>query len=66
MSYELKLPGRSPTLFDTEADAVAVARQALLDDPDAEPEIRDTASGNPVAPGASQSWREELKSRTGF
>lgn len=66
MDYELRLPGRAPTPFDTEEDAVAAARQVLLDDPDAEPEIFDAATGKPVAPGASKGWREDLKNRVGF
>ena len=66
MPYEMRLAGRAPAPFDTEADAVAAARQVLLDDPDAEPEVFDTATGRPVAPGASKGWREELKNKAGF
>ena len=66
MPYELHVSGRQPAVFDTEEQAVAAARQLMLENPDAEPEIRDASTGKPVAPGASKSWREELKSRVGF
>ncbi len=66
MPYELRIPGSSPTQFATEQEAVATARVALQDDPNAEPEIFDTDTGKPCAPAASKSWREELATRVGF
>ncbi len=66
MAFELRLGGNPPALFDTEPEAVEAARQALLHDPDAEPEIYDTSTGEPCAPGASKNWREEMKNRVGF
>ncbi len=66
MPYDLRIPGQPSRPFHTEAEAVAAAREALLADPDAEPEIFDTSTGKPCAPAASKSWREELASRTGF
>jgi hypothetical protein len=66
MAYELRLPGRPAAQFETEQDAVAAARRALEDNPDAEPDIIDLATGKPAAPGSSKNWREELKNRVGF
>ena len=66
MAYELHVPGRPVATFDTEPEAIEAARAVMLDDPDAEPEVRDAATGKPAAPGASAAWREELKTRTGF
>lgn len=66
MAYELRLPGQPAVTFDTEAEAIAAAREALQTDLDAEPEIYDLATGKPCAPGASKSWREDLKKRVGF
>ena len=66
MPYELRLPGQPSRSFETEAEAVEAARQAMLADADAEPEIYDAATGKPCAPGASKGWREDLKSRVGF
>ncbi len=66
MPYELRLSGKAPAQFDTEEQAVEAAKQAFRDNPDAEPEIYDTSTGQPCAPGASKAWREELKGRVGF
>ena len=45
---------------------MAAAREAVLADPDAEPEVIDTETGQPAAPGASAASREELRNRAGF
>ncbi len=66
MPYELRLSGTKPVVFNTEEQAVEAAKQALYANPDAEPEVYDTSTGKPCAPGASKNWREELKSRVGF
>ena len=66
MGYELRLSGRAPAVFETEAEAMAAARAALQDDADAEPEVFDTATGQPCAPGASKAWREALKREVAF
>ena len=66
MAYELRVPGQAGVLFETEAEAMAAARRVLLDEPDAEVEVLDGATGAAVAPGASKAWRDELKSRVGF
>jgi hypothetical protein len=66
MAYELRIPGQPPASFDTEAAAIAAARGCLADNPDAEPEVIDLATGKPCAPGASKEWRDELSKRVGF
>lgn len=66
MAYELKRGGTSAGVFETEAAAVAAASAAIREDADVELEIIDTATGQPVAPGASKSWREDLAGRVGF
>ena len=66
MPYERRLSGAPPAPFDTEEQAVAAARHILQANPDAEPEVFDTASGQPCAPGASKAWREELRKEVGF
>ncbi len=65
MAYELRVGG-SGQQFDTEPEAVEAAKQALRDNPDAEPEVIDLATGQPASPGASRNWREELKNQVGF
>jgi hypothetical protein len=66
MPYELRAPGAQARQFQTEQDAVDAAKQLLQQDPNAEPEIIDLATGKPAAPGASRNWREELRNRVGF
>ena len=66
MGYELRVAGRAAQRFETEPEAVAAARRCLADDPEAEPEVIDLATGRACAPGASKAWREELKGRVGF
>lgn len=66
MPFQLRHAGRDPVTFETEPEAVAAARQLILDDPDAEPDIIDIATGKPGAPGATKEWREELTKRVGF
>ena len=66
MAYELRVAGAPKSQFATEAEAVDAAAQALRDDPDADAEIIDLATGRPAAPGSSKTWREELKTRIGF
>ncbi len=66
MAYELRIPGAPSARFETEQEAVEAARLALREAPDAEVEVIDLTTGKPAAPGASRSWREELKNRVGF
>jgi hypothetical protein len=66
MPYELRMDGRSVQTFDTEEEAVAHAREAIQMRPDSEPEIWDMTTGQPVAPGASKAWRDELARKIGF
>lgn len=66
MPYELRIPGAAGAEFETQQEAVEAAKRALLADPDAEVEVIDLATGKPASPGASKSWREELKNNVGF
>ena len=66
MAYELQRGPLTVRTFGPEEEAVAAASALLRDDADAQLEIIDTATGQPVAPGASGSWREDLAKRVGF
>jgi hypothetical protein len=66
MAYEVRLNGAPKGTYDTEEAAIAAVRDVIRDDADAQPEIFDLSTGKPVAPGASQGWREELANRVGF
>ena len=65
MAYELRV-GTTTTRFDSEPEAVEAAKQALRDDPNAEPEVIDLATGRAATPGASLRSREDLKGTIGF
>lgn len=66
MAFELRTSGSPSITFDTEQEAIAAARDVLRGNADAEVDIIDTTTGQPVAPGASGSWREDLAGRVGF
>lgn len=66
MAYELRMGGKTIGTYDTEEEAMAAVREALLADADAEPEVYDTRTGQPAAPGSSKGWREHLATKTGF
>ena len=66
MAYELRVGGSAGRRFETEPEAIDAAKQTLRDNPDAEPEVIDLATGMPASPGASRNWREELKTKVGF
>jgi len=66
MGFELRMPGVSSAEFETEQEAVAAARRAIQENPDAEVEIIDLSTGKAAAPGSSKNWREELRNRVGF
>lgn len=66
MPYELRQPGADPVIYDNQEAAVAAASAALRRDADLELEIIDLATGKPCSPGASASWREELRREVGF
>ncbi len=66
MPYELRIPGREPTRFETEPEAMEAVRRCLSEDLEAEPEVIDLATGKACAPGATASWREEFKRQVGF
>ena len=66
MPYELRVAGKPPVAFETEAEAVTAAKAATLADPNAEPEVIDLATGEPAAPGASQADRDDYATKVGF
>jgi hypothetical protein len=66
MPYELRVPGEPAKTFETEPEAIAAAKELLLQEPNAAPELIDLATGNEAAPGASPDWREDLRTRVGF
>lgn len=66
MPYELRLDDQTVLTFDSEEEAVARAREEVRANPDLEPELRDTTTGKPVAPGASKGWRDDLSKTVGY
>ena len=66
MPFELRVLGSPVATFDSEEEALAHARTVIQANPDAEPEILDTATGEPVAPGASKRDREDLARKVGY
>lgn len=66
MPFDLRIDGSIIGTFETQAEAVAAASAALRGDADLNLAITDTTTGQPVAPGASASWREELAGRMGY
>jgi hypothetical protein len=66
MPFEVRLAGKLVATFDSEAAAVARAREMLRQDADRQPEVLDTATGRAVAPGASAESRERLAGKIGF
>ena len=66
MAYEVKLSGKVVGTYGTEEEAMAAVREAILADADSEPEVYDTDTGKPAAPGSSAGWREHLANKTGF
>jgi hypothetical protein len=66
MAYELRLDSKTVRTFGSIEEALACAREEMRSRPDAEPELRDTETGEPVAPGASKSWREHLSNEVGY
>ncbi len=66
MPYKLQIDGTSAGTFETEAEAIAVAKALLRANADTEVDLRDMSTGLPAAPGATHNWREELATRVGF
>lgn len=66
MQYELRVKGKSPAMFETEAEAMAASRAAAQADPDCEAEVFDLATGEPAVPGASQADRDDYAAKVGF
>jgi hypothetical protein len=66
MPFMLRINGRDCGTFPTEEEAVARASQAIRETPDIEPEIIDTDTGRPAAPGASKAGRDDLANKVGY
>ncbi len=66
MPYELRVLGSSVATFETSDEALAHAREVIKDNPDAEPEIFDTATGEPLEPASSKASRDDLARKIGY
>lgn len=66
MPYEMRIPGQPAATFDTEAEAMAAARERLTANPDEELEVIDLSTGKAAAPGATTESRDDLKKGVGF
>ena len=66
MSFTVRLKGKIVAAYDTEAEAVARAREIVLQDADNQPEVIDEQTGRGAAPGASARSREQLATKVGF
>ena len=66
MAYELRIDGRSCGRWDTPEAAEQAAREAVQARPNCEPEVIDTATGQPYSPAASEAWRDDLANKIGY
>lgn len=66
MPYQVRTDQTIMGPFESQEEALACVRNLLQRDPNAEPEVRDSSTGEPLAPGASKSWREELANEIGY
>ncbi|MBV8590461.1 MAG: hypothetical protein JO212_10460 [Acetobacteraceae bacterium] len=66
MGYELRNNGRRVRIFDRPEEALAQVRVMMRRDPDCEPEVLDTHTGQAFEPAASISWRDELANKITF
>ncbi len=66
MAYELRNGGKAVGTFESSEKALEQARVLLRSDPDADPDILDTATGRAFEPAASKRWREHLANNVGF
>jgi len=66
MAFELHVDRRHVATFASLDEALARAREMLLSNPDAEPEILDSETKRAVEPASSRRWREELSRKVGF
>ena len=62
MPYEVRITGRQPVRFNAQPEAVEYA----LAHADENPEVLDTETGEPAAPGATEADRDELARKIGF
>jgi len=66
MAFELRNGGRAIATFENSEEALAEVRALLKADPDADPEVLDTATGRAFEPAASKRWRDHLANNVGF
>jgi hypothetical protein len=66
MPYELRLDHKTVEVFASSDEALDRVRHLLKTQPDSQPEIRDTTTGKPFAPAASEDWRADLAGKVGF
>ena len=65
MGYEVRSNGQNLGTFDRSEDALDRVRTMSKRDPDCEPEILDTHTGQPFMLAATADWRDELASKIG-
>ena len=66
MRYEVRVDGASIGVFATAEEALEQVRQALLANPDHEPEIIDMETGRAFEPGSTVEEREDMATKIGF
>lgn len=66
MPFELRVDHEIVATFGTEAEALAQARELVRRNADVQPEVLDTATGQPVAPAASAGSRDDLARKIGY
>ena len=66
MRYEVRVDGASIGVFATAEEALEQVRQALLADPDHEPEIIDMETGHAYEPIATVDGRGESATKIGY
>ena len=65
MGYEVRSNGQNLGTFARSQDALDRVRAILQRDPDCEPEIVDTHTGQPFMLASTVDWRDELASKIG-
>jgi len=66
MPFELRVNRATIATFATEEEAVARASEIVRENADTQPEVFDTETGQPVAPGASRESRDDLARKIGY
>jgi len=58
MPYEVRVDGKTAVVVETADEALAHVRHLMHTQPNCEPEVFDTLSGEPLEPAASRADRE--------